>query len=148
MGTPISETARAPPSAGPSFTDRFTSRRPILDGSAPPDRVVRHTARTHSGTRSTNNTTRNRGVNHGHPWVVAAVYGALVDGDPDKDSAYNVTEILQHPLDTSQTDEVTIDNTTFGDPAPPNTKHFGALVLVDGEPVAFACQEGQTIDFT
>jgi hypothetical protein len=77
--------------------------------------------------------------------VIAAVYGALVDGNPEKGEASNVTSTLQSLLAKSTT--VAIDNASFGDPAPGCSKHFGALVNVDGDVKAFAGAENQSIDF-
>ena len=38
--------------------------------------------------------------------------------------------------------------TMGGDPDPGKLKYFGALVRVNGRSLAFACPEGQTIDFS
>ncbi|SDD50876.1 hypothetical protein SAMN05660690_4438 [Geodermatophilus telluris] len=81
--------------------------------------------------------------------VLFAVYGALRDGNQDRTEAASVIGPLQRAIDSRVGEVVRIDNTTMGrDPAPGVTKHFGALVDVHGTRRAFACQEGQTIDFT
>ncbi|HEU0300793.1 MAG TPA: hypothetical protein VFR37_15130 [Longimicrobium sp.] len=80
--------------------------------------------------------------------VVAASYGALVNGDENQSAAFDVTVKLQGLLDHLSNGVVTINNTMMGgDPAPGNTKHFGAVLDVNGTRVAFACQEDQTINF-
>jgi hypothetical protein len=81
--------------------------------------------------------------------VVAAAYGALIGGNENNMGASEVTHILQVLLDNNPNGVITIDNTTMGsDPASGNTKHFGAIVIVNGERLPFACEEGQTIDFS
>lgn len=81
--------------------------------------------------------------------VVAAAYGALADGNPDRSEVYDVTSTLLTLLEKNGSNgNVKIDNDTFGDPAPGWSKHFGAVVIIDGKTSAFACAEGQTIDFT
>lgn len=77
--------------------------------------------------------------------VIAAVYGALADGNSEKSEASDVTSTLQSLLAKETT--VPINNTSFGDPAPGWSKHFGALVNVDGAVKAFSCAENQSIDF-
>ena len=77
-----------------------------------------------------------------------AVYGALADGNENKCQAIDVTQKLQQRLDEHD-GVVTINNKAMGrDPSPGYTKHFGANVTVGGEGKWFACQEGQTIDFS
>ena len=76
-----------------------------------------------------------------------AVYGALAGGNPDASQAVDVTGSLQDHINRRQ-GVVTINNQNMGgDPSVGNVKHFGACVLVNGQPKFFACQEGQTIDF-
>jgi hypothetical protein len=80
-----------------------------------------------------------------------AVYGALRDGNQDNTEAAVVTNALQEAINNSPNENgvVTINNETMGgDPARGVQKHFGAIVEVDGRPHAFACLEGQTIDFS
>ncbi|MBV9827287.1 MAG: hypothetical protein JO001_16720 [Alphaproteobacteria bacterium] len=43
---------------------------------------------------------------------------------------------------------VTINNNNFGDPAVGFTKHFAAIVNNNGRVSHYACQEGQTINFS
>lgn len=82
--------------------------------------------------------------------VQYAVYGALANGNENQTEAAIVTSALQLQLPTNSNGVVTINNSTMGgDPAPGWGKHFGAIVSVNGgagQP--FACQEGQTIDFS
>lgn len=78
--------------------------------------------------------------------VKFAVYGALRDGNENQGQTADVTERLQQLIDESG-GIVTINNNSFGDPCPGFGKHFGALLLNDGTPVAYACGEGQTVDF-
>jgi len=81
--------------------------------------------------------------------VIFAVYGALRDGNSDKTEAADVTRALQKALDNTVGEVVQINNANMGgDPASGVVKHFGAIVDVNGRRRAFACQEGQTIDFT
>jgi len=79
--------------------------------------------------------------------VKNAIYGALPGGNSNDARAFNVTAQLQELLN-SGTGVVACNNANFGDPAPGFTKHFGALVERDGTALYFACNEGQTIDFT
>ncbi|QCP53093.1 hypothetical protein FAZ95_28845 [Trinickia violacea] len=81
--------------------------------------------------------------------VQFAVYGALANGSPDGTGATGVSDALQRAInESSPYGTVTIDNNTMrGDPCPGYTKHFGAIVVRDGKPRFFACQEGQTINF-
>jgi len=77
-----------------------------------------------------------------------AVYGALRDGNQDNTEAAIVTGALQGRLNVNN-GIVRIDNENMGvDPAVGVQKHFGAIVEVDGQERPFACQEGQTIDFS
>ena len=78
--------------------------------------------------------------------VQFASYGALPGGAADNAKAFDVTRSLQ-TLINANAGVVTCDNQSFGDPAPGNTKHFGAVVTRNGEDFYFACQEGQKIDF-
>jgi hypothetical protein len=79
--------------------------------------------------------------------VAFAAYGALAGGNQNSTQANTVTAILQDQLNSSG-GIVNINNTTMGgDPAPGNTKHFGAIVIVNGAEQAYACQENQTINF-
>jgi len=83
--------------------------------------------------------------------VQYAVYGALAGGNENNMQANNVTTALQNQLNSNPNGVVAINNTTMGgDPSPNNLKHFGAMVVVPGQTQAspFACQEGQTIDFS
>ena len=81
--------------------------------------------------------------------VQFAVYGALADGDENKTQANVVTSALQNQLNSNPNGVVVINNTTMGgDPSPGWTKHFGAIVQVNGQSLPFACEEGQTIDFS
>ena len=79
-----------------------------------------------------------------------AAYGALAGGNENNTQANIVTGALQNLLPPDSSGVVTINNSNMGgDPSPGNTKHFGAIVVVNGgAPQAFACQEGQTIDFS
>jgi hypothetical protein len=81
--------------------------------------------------------------------VIFAVYGALRNGDSDQTEAAEVTAALQQVLDNTVGEVVKINNQNMGgDPAVGVKKHFGAIVDVHGRRRSFACQEGQTIDFT
>ena len=81
--------------------------------------------------------------------VLFAVYGGLRGGGQDNTAASDVTDALRQLLIPGSNGVVTINNTTMGgDPAVGVTKHFGAIVEVDGVRRAFACQERQTIDFS
>lgn len=87
-------------------------------------------------------------MNQNQYTVVAAAYGALENGDPDTDVAYDVTSTLQSLLDDQyNSTAMPISNSIFGDPAPKYPKHFGAVVIVNGKRTAFACAENQKIDF-
>ena len=78
--------------------------------------------------------------------VLFAVYGGLRGGDPLQDKAHHVTQALQAHLGPGSAGTVRITNQNMGgDPAVGVVKHFGALIDVDGERRAFACQEGQEI---
>jgi len=81
--------------------------------------------------------------------VEFAVYGALMGGDENKAAGLIVTGALQSQINENN-GIVKINNTTMGaepDPAPKNTKHFGAIVNVNGTLYAYACEENQEIDF-
>ena len=80
--------------------------------------------------------------------VKFAVYGALCGGD-DNMHAFDATTQLQAALNSSSNKGiVTINNDSMGgDPCRGTTKHFGAVVDLDGVPLYFACKEGQTVDF-
>jgi len=81
--------------------------------------------------------------------VIFAVYGALRSGGQDNTEAAIVTDALQGQLNNMPNGVVRINNANMGvDPAPGVTKHFGAIVEVDGMSRPFACQENQTIDFS
>ena len=78
--------------------------------------------------------------------VVFAVYGGLRNGDPLQEEAVEVTQALQAHLGPGSSGTVVINNQNMGgDPAPGVVKHFGALIEVDGQRRAFACQENQEI---
>lgn len=78
--------------------------------------------------------------------VKYAVYGGLQGGNANAMHAADVKDRLRDQLRAGGI--VTINNDTMGgDPAPGTVKHFGAIVTVAGKDCAFACQEGQTIDF-
>ena len=80
--------------------------------------------------------------------VKFAVYGALCGGQ-DAMHAFDATTQLQAALDSAPNQGiVTISNDSMGgDPCRGTTKSFGAVVLLDGVPLYFACQEGATVDF-
>ena len=83
--------------------------------------------------------------------VVYAVYGAL-DGN-QVPRGQDVQKALQTQLNNTPNKVVTINNANMGgDPADGVEKHFGAYVEVGQtqpiSPIYFACQEGQTIDFS
>lgn len=86
----------------------------------------------------------------GKPTVKFAVYGGLKGGNSDNALAKDVTDALQTAINKTAGEVVKIDNGTMGgDPAHLVQKHFGAILkMVNGEDRAFACLEGQTIDFT
>lgn len=73
-------------------------------------------------------------------------FTVLVGGKSNGAQAFDVSETLQQ-LINAQNGVVTLDNASFGDPAPGNIKHFGALVTRGQQDLYFACQEGQQIDF-
>ena len=78
--------------------------------------------------------------------VLFAAYGGLRNGDPLKEEAADVTQALQAQLGPDSPGTVVINNQNMGgDPAVNVVKHFGALIDVDGQRRAFACQEGQEI---
>jgi hypothetical protein len=78
--------------------------------------------------------------------VLFAVWGALPGGIPNEAKAYNVKAQLQSLIDAND-GVVSINDDSFGDPAPGNVKHFGAIVERNGRDYFFACQEDQQIDF-
>lgn len=78
--------------------------------------------------------------------VQFAAYGALPGGNRGEALAFNVQQQLQRLLEV-ESGVVSISNSSFGDPANGNLKHFGALVIRDNVPLFFACQENQVIDF-
>ena len=83
------------------------------------------------------------------PVVRFAVYGGLRDGGQDNTEAADVKNALEEQFRQNPNGVVQINNTNMGgDPAVGVRKHFGAIVNVDNVDRAFACQEGQTIDFT
>jgi hypothetical protein len=86
----------------------------------------------------------------GKPEVIFAVYGGLRDGKSDKAEAEDRKDALQEAINKAATEVVKIDNHSLGpDPARKVKKQFGALVKkLDGKTYAFACMEGETIDFT
>ena len=78
--------------------------------------------------------------------VLFAVYGGLRNGDALQEEAADVTQALQAQLNPGSTGTVLINNQNMGgDPAEGVVKHFGALIDIDGERRAFACQENQEI---
>jgi hypothetical protein len=84
--------------------------------------------------------------------VKFAVYGALKNQDDAHKTAWDVTKKLQEAINSGN-GVVKIDRDSMGgDPINLVEKHFGAIVEVDvgsgRELRAFACKEGQTIDFT
>jgi hypothetical protein len=80
--------------------------------------------------------------------VISAAYGALAQGISTETQAKDVTGDLQHQFAINPDGIVTINNEAMGgDPSPGFTKHFGAIVVVNGKRLAFACQENQTINF-
>ena len=87
----------------------------------------------------------------GKPKVIFAVYGGLKGGSQDNawKTALDATDALQTAINNTTGEIVKIDNGSMGrDPAHLVPKQFGAIVEVTGERRAFACLEGQTIDFT
>jgi len=97
--------------------------------------------------------------------VVFAVYGALTDGWYDEGEqsvrrmtamAGDVASTLQTLLNNTPNKVVTINNANMspggdaavGDPAVGFVKHFAAIVEYNGVSRPYACQEGQTIDFS
>jgi hypothetical protein len=79
--------------------------------------------------------------------VKFAVYGALPGGSSNEAVANDVTSVVQWMLNRSG-GPVLCSNASFGDPAVGNEKHFAAVVNRGGVDHYFACQEGQTIDFS
>lgn len=81
--------------------------------------------------------------------VLFAAYGALRNGNENNAEAADVTLALQQQLNANPSGVVHITNDNLGgDPAPHVRKHFGAIVEVNGNRSAFACEEGQAIDFS
>ena len=81
--------------------------------------------------------------------AIFATYGALRGGGQDNTEAVVVTTALQRQFDEKPNGVVLINNANMGgDPARGVKKHFGAIVDVDGVRRPFACEEGQTIDFS
>jgi len=84
--------------------------------------------------------------------VMYAVYGALKGGNENESQAVSVMDALQNLLERpgGESSIITINNNNLVDvdPSPGNTKHFGACVRIDGKDTYFACQEGQTINFS
>jgi hypothetical protein len=78
--------------------------------------------------------------------VKHAIYGALSGGVSANADAFDVTASMQN-LINQNSGVVAINNAHFGDPAPGNEKHFGAVVTRNGQDFFFACDENQTIDF-
>jgi hypothetical protein len=79
--------------------------------------------------------------------VKFAVYGALPGNDPSEAQAFDVTAVVQAMVDQSGGGRVPCNNASFGDPSVGNTKHFAAIVNRGGADLAFACREGQIINF-
>jgi hypothetical protein len=80
--------------------------------------------------------------------VKFAVYGALPDSDSTNAQAYDVTALLQAFLNIHQDGNVVCGNGLFGDPSPGSRKHFAAVITRPEGDFFFACEEGQTIDFS
>ena len=78
--------------------------------------------------------------------VKHAIYEALAGGGDYNADAFDVTASLQNLINVGS-GVVGISNGNFGDPAPGNEKHFGAVVTRNGQDFFFACDENQTIDF-
>jgi hypothetical protein len=81
----------------------------------------------------------------GNLTVKFATYGALAGGDRSNAQACDVSAILQVLLNKNSV--VVFNNANFIDSSPGNLKHFAAVVNRDGRDFAFACGEGQTINF-
>jgi hypothetical protein len=78
--------------------------------------------------------------------VKFAVYGALPGGDRSNAKTIVAKGFLQGLLNKNPI--VVCNNETFqNDPASGNLKHFAAMVHRGGRDFAFACAEGQTINF-
>jgi hypothetical protein len=93
----------------------------------------------------------------GKPRVLFAAYGGLKNGNPNSGwkTALDATGALQTAINASGDETVTINNGTMGrDPAHLVPKQFAAILeyVIPGtgnrERRAFACKEGETIDFT
>jgi hypothetical protein len=83
--------------------------------------------------------------------VKFAVYGALRGGNQDNTEAAVMTQQLQEAINRSPNGNgvVKINNANMGgDPARGVDRHFGAIVEINDVDRAFACPEGQTIDFS
>jgi hypothetical protein len=83
--------------------------------------------------------------------VKFAVYGALRGGNQDNTEAAVMTQQLQESINRSPNGNgvVKINNANMGgDPARGVDRHFGAIVEINEVDPAFACREGQTIDFS
>lgn len=72
-----------------------------------------------------------------------AYYGGTTNSDSNQ--VAEVTSTLQSFLDRNP--KVSINNNTFGDPAPYASKAFMAKVSQNGIPRVFAAQENQEINF-
>jgi hypothetical protein len=79
--------------------------------------------------------------------VKQAVFGALKGGDRIEPLAMDVVGPLQWQININA-GVVQITAANLGDPAPGVLKHFAAIVERNGKNYYYACQEGQTIDFT
>jgi len=85
----------------------------------------------------------------GKPRVLFAAYGGLKDGNQDQALALDATDALQTAINNTPGEVVNINNGTMGrDPAHLVHKVFGAILVINGQRRAFACEEGQSIDFT
>ncbi len=89
--------------------------------------------------------------------VMFGIYGAMStpEGDFIIGYSFDVKDLLQKILDNTPSQIVNINNSTWGpdDMAHGHEKHFAAIVRYTDDPdegatYAFACQEGQTIDFS
>jgi hypothetical protein len=79
--------------------------------------------------------------------VQFAVYGGLKEGNENGTQAVSVISQLQRLINENN-GRVTINNVAFGtDPSHGTIKQFAAIVVVNGKPTAFACQEGYVINF-
>lgn len=78
--------------------------------------------------------------------VVFAVYGALPGGSGSWAEGKDVSGILWD-LIRHDNGVVVCGNDQFGDPSSGNKKHFAAIITRGNQNFAFACEEGQTINF-